>query len=39
MRLPDYQIEALVEESSLLEEQISVKIVPYFKVVNGKTYK
>lgn len=39
MCLPDYQTEALVEESSLLEEQISVKIVPYFKVVNGKTYK
>lgn len=39
MHLPEYQIEALVEESALLENEISVKVVPYFKVVNGKNYK
>ena len=34
LQLPDYQSEALVEESRFLKDQLNIKVGPYFKLIN-----
>ncbi len=34
LQLPDYQAEALVEESRFLKDQLTIKVGPYFRLIN-----